>query len=176
MVVDFPHLTTYNMIVRGVNAVRLYLETTMFNYYFDVEREFHADTVRLFEEIRAGKHEAYSSEYAVIELRKAPEPKRSAMLALIDKYNIATLDIDEVSDRLADLYVEHNIIPIKYRLDGAHIAIAALHGLDYVLSFNFQHINKMKTKRMTELINLNEGYKGITICTPMEVLDNEDSE
>jgi Fic family protein len=29
---------------------------------------------------------------------------------------------------------------------------------------------------MMELINLNEGYKGIVVCTPMEVLDNEDSE
>jgi hypothetical protein len=43
--------------------------------------------------------------------------------------------------------------------------------LDCVLSFNYQHINKLKTRRMTENVNLNEGYKGITICTPMEVLN-----
>jgi predicted nucleic acid-binding protein len=159
-----------------VDAVKLYLETTMFNYYFDAEREFHADTVRLFEVIRAGGYEAYTSEYTVLELRKAPKPKRSNMLALIDEYNIAMLDIDAESDRLADLYVEHSIIPLKYRIDGAHIAIAAINGLDFILSFNFQHINKLKTKRMTELVNLSEGYKGIIICTPMEVLDNDESE
>jgi len=28
---------------------RIYLETTMFNYYFDTERDSHADTVRMFE-------------------------------------------------------------------------------------------------------------------------------
>ena len=64
----------------------------------------------------------------------------------------------------------------KYRLDGAHIAIASISGLDCVLSFNFQHINKLKTKRMTENVNLSEGYKGITICTPIEVLENEETE
>jgi hypothetical protein len=148
----------------------------MFNYYFDAEREYHADTIRLFEEIRVGKYEAYTSEYTVIELRNAPEPKRGNMLSLIDKCHIITLDLDEEAERLADVYIENGIMPIKYRLDGTHIAIAAVHDLDYILSFNFQHINRVKTKRMTELINLQEGYKGITICTPMEVLDNEESE
>ena len=44
------------------------------------------------------------------------------------------------------------------------------------MSFNFQHINKLKTKRMTEAINLAEGYKGVTICTPMEVFDDDEAE
>jgi hypothetical protein len=69
------------------------------------------------------------------------------------------------------LYVQNGVIPVRYRIDAIHIAIASVNGLDYVLSFNYQHINKLKTKRMTENINLIEGYKGVVICTPMEVLD-----
>ena len=145
----------------------------MFNYYFDTDRDGHEDTVRLFEAIGAGEYDGYTSEYAVYELMDSSEPKRTNMLELIEKYKIITLNISEESDRMADLYVQNKIIPLKYRLDAAHIAIASIHGLDCVLSFNFEHINKLKTKRMTELVNLNEGYKGITICTPMEVLDNE---
>ena len=34
---------------------KIYLETTMFNYYLDTDRDAHADTVKLFEEIAAGK-------------------------------------------------------------------------------------------------------------------------
>jgi hypothetical protein len=45
-----------------------------------------------------------------------------------------------------------------------------------MFNYYFQHINKLKTKRMTELINLSEGYKGITICTPMEVFDDDETE
>ena len=148
----------------------------MFNYYFyyfDTDRDGHGDTVRLFKAIGDGKYEGYTSEYAVYELLDSPEPKRTNMLELIEKYNIVTLNISEESDRMADIYVQNKIIPLKYRLDAAHIAIASIHGLDCVLSFNFQHIIKLKTKRMTEIINLNEGYKGIIICTPMEVLDDE---
>jgi hypothetical protein len=62
-----------------VDALKLYLETTVFNYYIDTERDGHGDVIRLFEYIRAEKHKAYTSEYVEIELQKAQEPKRSAM-------------------------------------------------------------------------------------------------
>ena len=156
--------------------MKLYLETTMFNYFFDAERDGHADTVRLFEEIGKGKYEGYTSEYVTLELQKAGDPKRSDMLALIEKYGITLLDFEDEAIRLANLYVENKIIPSKYLLDGAHIGISSFHNLDCVLSFNFQHINKLKTKEMTALVNLREGYKGIIICTPMEVLENEEAE
>jgi len=42
---------------------KVYLETTLFNYYFDEDRDAHADTVRLFEDIAAEKYEAYTSAY-----------------------------------------------------------------------------------------------------------------
>jgi len=38
------------------------LETTLFNYYFEPGRDAHADTVRLFKEIAAGKYEACTKE------------------------------------------------------------------------------------------------------------------
>jgi hypothetical protein len=145
----------------------------MFNYYFDEERDGHADTVRLFEEIREGKHEAYTSEYALFELQEAPEPKRSRMLALVEEYNVTILLISAESDRMADLYITKAIIPIRFRDDSAHIAIASINNLDCILSYNFQHINRLKTKVMTERINHKEGYNGIVICTAKEVLEDE---
>jgi len=98
------------------------------------------------------------------------------MLALIDKYNIRVLEIDEETDRLANVYVGEKIMPAKYALDSAHISTATINRLDCVVSFNFQHINKLKTKEMTALVNIREGYRSVIICTPMEVLENEETE
>jgi len=156
--------------------MKLYLETTMFNYYFDTERDGHTDTVRLFEAIGRGEYEGYTSEYVTLELKRAKEPKRSEMLSLINKYGITLLDFEDEAIRLANLYVDYKIIPQRKLLDGAHIGIASYHNLNCILSFNFEHINKLKTKDMTALVNLREGYKGIIICTPMEVLENEEAE
>jgi len=153
--------------------MKLYLETTMFNYYFDTERDGHADTVRLFEVIGRGEHEGYTSEYTIGELLNSSEPKQSKMLTLIEKNNITVLPITRESDLLADLYVSEGILPAKFRLDGAQIAISAIHGLDYVLSYNYQHINRAKTKLLTDRINHKQGYGSILICTAKEVLDDE---
>jgi len=155
---------------------KIYLETTMFNYYFDVDREAHGDTVKLFQEIQAGKYEAYTSAYVVDELEAAEEPKRSNMLALIGEYNITVLDFSDESQDLTDIYVKEGIISAKYRYDGLHIACATTNDLDYIFSLNFKHINKIKTKTMTGVTNVREGYKPITIASPMEVTEDDENE
>ena len=145
----------------------------MFNYYLDVDRDGHADTVRLFEAIGAGKYEGYTSEYVEIELRRAPDPKRRRMLALFDQYGLTCLGAEDEAYRLADLYVSRKIIPERFRFDGTHIAIAAIHGLDCICSYNFKHINRVSTKIMTARVNNEEGYVSIVICTAREVLEDD---
>ena len=153
--------------------MKLYIESTLFNYFFDSERDGHADTVQLFEAICAGKYEAYTSEYTVYELNDAPEPKQRRMMSLIEEYNITLLPITDESEKLSDVYVSENIFPARFRIDGAHVAIASIHGLDYVLSYNFQHINRARTKLLTGRVNNTKGYGTVLICTAKEVLEDE---
>jgi predicted nucleic acid-binding protein len=163
--------------VLGVlRQMKLYLETTVFNYYFDAERDGHDDTIRLFEEIRAGKHEAYTSVYAYNELDVASEPKRSKMLALVEEYGITLLDITNESDNLAALYIAENIIPARFLTDASHISVASIHSLDCIVSYNFKHINRVKTKLLTGRVNRAHNYGNAVICTAKEVLDDESDE
>ena len=152
---------------------RIYLETTVFNHYFDKDREAHVATVKLFKDIRAGKYEAYTSAYVVEELEDAAEPKRSNMLALIGKYSIKVLGVNDEAERLAEIYVKDGVIPARFIYDGLHIAIATTNDLECIFSLNFKHINKLKTKNMTGVINLREGYRQVTIASPMEVESDE---
>ena len=109
-----------------IGKLRLYLETTVFNYYFDTDRDGHEDVVRLFEAIGAGRYEGYASWYVTDELRAAPEPKRSAMLSLIEQYGIAVLESTSEAARLAEIYLKSEIIPSSYRLDSLHVAAASV--------------------------------------------------
>jgi len=158
-----------------MRKLKIYLETTLFNYYFDEDREAHPATVRLFEDIAAGKYEAYTSDYTVGELEDTKSEKREKMLALIGQYGITVLGLDKEAEQLADTYVEQGIIPIKYRTDGVHIAVAAVNDLDLIISMNFQHIVKRKTKLGTGSINALRGYRAVEIYNPMEVNDDENS-
>jgi len=145
----------------------------VFNYYFDEDRDGHADTVRLFETIAAGDYVAYTSEYVVRELSNAKEPKRDKMLKLIEKYNITVLRITQESDSLAATYINEGVLTANHRYDCSHIAVASVHGLDCVLSFNYTHINKLRTKERVAVVNAKKDLKGIIICNPLEVLDDE---
>jgi predicted nucleic acid-binding protein len=156
---------------------KIYLETTIFNHYFDTDREGHADTIKLFEEMQAGKYVAYTSIYVTDELeRTKDDKKRLNMLALIGEYNMTVISADYEARRLADIYVSEGVIPAAKRYDSLHIAAATIYELDCILSFNFKHINRLKTKTFTALINVKEGYKPIMIATPGEVVEHGDEE
>ena len=152
---------------------RIYLETTMFNYYFDVDRDAHADAVTLFEECASGKFEPYTSDYVLAELEATSTEKRRKMLALIDKYNITVLAITDKSDELAHRYIVEGALPPSALLDASHIAAASVYALDMVISLNFRHIVRDRTIEMTGAINTLLGYPTVKIKSPMEVIDNE---
>jgi len=73
---------------------------------------------------------------------------------------------------LAREYIEKGIIPAKYEDDAFHIAVASVNDLDAIVSWNFTHIVKLKTKREVSGINALMGYKPIEICSPQEVVEN----
>jgi predicted nucleic acid-binding protein len=153
---------------------KIYLESTIFNHFFDTDRDAHAATIKLFKEIRDGKYEAYTSLYVTDELEAAQEPKRSMMLGLITEYDVKVLDMSDEARDLADMYVNEGVIPVKFTYDALHIAVATTNDLEYVLSLNFKHINKVKTKTMTSTINIREGYRPVTIASPMEVVEDDE--
>jgi len=154
---------------------KIYLETTLFNYYFDTDRDAHAATVRLFEQIAAGKYGAYTSGTVVEELERAPEPKKSMMLALLKTYNITVLPSSDEAKKLADIYIAGGIIPPRYRTDAIHIAVATVNGLESIISMNFQHIVNLKTQHMTNVANILNGYLPVEIISPMEIVNNENT-
>lgn len=154
---------------------KVYLETTIFNFYFaDDDPEKKADTLKLFQEIKDGKYETFTSAYVLDEIQLAPEPKQARMSNLIKEYNIPVLPAQIEVRRLAEIYVQDGIIPSKYATDALHIAITTVNDLDFIVSYNFKHIVKRKTILLTEIVNLREGYKKIGIFSPTEVIENDD--
>jgi len=151
---------------------KIYLETTLFNYYFEPEREAHADTVRLFDEIKQGKYEAFTSIAVVEELEKAPDEKRNRMIDLLKKCPITILQVSEEVKTLAIQYVAAEILPLNSLTDAQHIAAATVYEMDMIVSLNFKHIVRRKTVEMTGFFNLRAGYKPVAIYSPMEIVEN----
>ena len=98
------------------------------------------------------------------------------MLALMSKYNVSILQDEHEAQYLADIYINEGVIPANKRFDGLHISIATVNDLDYIFSYNFHHINRDKTKKMTSVNNIREGYKPITITLASEVVEHGTNE
>ncbi len=158
-----------------MKILKIYIETTVLNFYFAEDaREKMEDTHKLFDEINQGKYKAFISMSVIREISKAPEEKRKTLFDIINKYGIVILDDDPEAERIADIYVQEGIMPAKYIADGLHIALATIHNMDIIVSWNFKHIVKRKTILMTNVINNKEGYKNIDIYSPSEVIENNE--
>ena len=107
------------------------------------------------------------------EIGKTRGLKRERLLSLINTYKIPWLEVTPECMELTEKYMGREIFPSKYRDDGLHIAIATVHQIDVVVSWNLRHMVKLRTRREVKAINIVEGYKEIEICTPMEVIESD---
>ena len=153
---------------------KIYIETTLFNFYFDEKMgEDHKATLRLFEMIAEGRYIPYTSSYAIEELENAPPEKRNKMTELIKQYDITVIYSNDVIEKMADIYISEGMISEKKRTDSLHMAAAAVNGLDMIITMNLRDICKLKTKQMIGRINKQQGYRNVAICSPREVVENE---
>ena len=153
-----------------MTKLKAYIETSVFNRYFEDGREHSQATKALFAKIAAGEIQGFTSDAVIDEISNAQSPKKEAMLSLVVSHKMSTLLVDARADNLADSYVKAEIVPLRFRADAIHIATAAVNGMDCIVSLNFRHINKVKTKLMTEAINKLQGYGNPEICSPEEVI------
>jgi predicted nucleic acid-binding protein len=154
-----------------MKSIKYYLETTVFNFVFaDDAPEKREITKKFLETISESNSQTFISNIVIAEINRAPESKKTQMLELIEKYNPNVLEQNEESEELAKRYIEEDIIPKKYDADAFHIAVATVNDIDVIISWNLEHIVKLKTKIAVEGINRFLGYKTIEIVTPEEAL------
>jgi len=67
-------------------------------------------------------------------------------------------------------------LPKKAEVDAFHIAIAAVHDMDYLLTWNCTHIANAELSRRIIQICKASGYEAPTICTPLELLKESPDE
>jgi len=152
----------------------IYLDTSVLNFFFeDMGLEKANSTKELFREIRNGKFNAYISELVLREIGRTQGQKRERLLSLINTYKIPWLEVTPECIELTEKYMGRKLFPSKYRDDGLHIAIATVHQIDIVVSWNLRHMVKLRTRREVKVVNISEGYKEIEICTPMEVIESD---
>lgn len=148
--------------------IKIYLDTSVISALFDEknpERQFL--TQRFFGQIET--FDTYVSEVVLAEIDKTKDlPLQKKLRNTAISFKI--LPIDEESRALADQYVKQRAIPSDYTEDALHISIASVNKMEYLLSWNFEHIVKVKTRKIVNLVNTSLGYPDLEIATPAELI------
>ncbi|HLF84515.1 MAG TPA: PIN domain-containing protein [Blastocatellia bacterium] len=82
---------------------------------------------------------------------------------------IPILSLTDQATQLADELVRRGALPKKATVDALHIAIAAAHQVDYLLTWNCKHMANAAMRGTIETICRSAGLRPPIICTPEEL-------
>lgn len=105
----------------------------------------------------------------VIEEAGKGDPK-AAELRVGALADIPMLEITDNALVFAKLLISRRILPQKAVDDSLHIALSVFHGIDYLLTWNFRHIDNAETKPIIRKLCSDMGYAYPEICTPVELM------
>ena len=157
-----------------MNAKTVYVETSIVSYLAgrasrDLLIAACQQATREWWQDQRERYELYTSQLVLAEAAAGdPESakRRLAYLEGIPELRVTT----EVGD-LARALVTQGALPSKAEADALHIAVAAVHRMDLLLTWNCRHIDNPATKPMVRSVCLAAGYLCPEICTPIEILE-----
>jgi hypothetical protein len=71
---------------------------------------------------------------------------------------------------LSEALIQVGALPKKAIGDSLHIALSAVHGVDYLLTWNYRHIDNAENKPLIRSVCLTHGHRYPEICTPQELM------
>jgi hypothetical protein len=145
--------------------LKIYLDTSVPNAYLDAKNLYRQEITKRFW-IRLNEYYVVISDLVIKEMQAAGnENLRANLINLVKDFESLSTNDDDV-EALSKEYVNKGIIPTKHIEDSIHIATATVNSVDILVSWNFEHIVKLKTKREVNAVNTLLGYNPIEIVEP----------
>ncbi len=147
---------------------RIYIDTSVVGGYFD--EEFKETTVRLFDRLNNNEIVFVVSDLLDLELINAPRHVREHLLTYsADKFQ--RVELTEEAIKLADTYIDEKVVGKTSLEDCRHIALATIHKVDVLASWNFKHIVNLDRIKGYNSVNLRLGYSMIEIRSPKDLVN-----
>ncbi len=155
---------------------RVYIETTIVSYWTakasrDVVIAGHQEATRGLWPLLGSQFEGYVSALVHEEAKRGDPVQAEKRLAAIEPFSV--LEIDDEAQELARRLMAGSAIPEEHPEDALHIALAAVNGMDVLITWNFTHINNPFTCLMIRQVIDNQGYEPPAICSPDELLESD---
>lgn len=148
---------------------RLYLETTIPSYLTawtsrDLVMAGHQQVTREWWERRRGDFAIYISTFVLDEAGSGDPSAARRRLEFLEHLPLLASTVPALE--LADRLLRECRLPARAATDAVHIALATVHGMDYLLTWNCTHLANAEIIPKVRSVCENAGYVCPMICTP----------
>ena len=147
---------------------RIYIDTSIVGGHFDTE--FKEATLKLFERLDDGQIIFIVSDLLDLELLNAPQQVRD-LLKNYSSDKFQRIELTHEALQLADRYIAEKVVGKTSIEDCRHIALATIHKVDVLASWNFKHIVNLERIKGYNSVNLKLGYAMIEIRSPKDLIN-----
>jgi hypothetical protein len=152
---------------------KVYVETTVVSYLVadpthDVIQSAHQQVTREWWSRRA-RFDLFVSRPVLTEAGRGDATAAARRLEALA--GIPILSVGRGTGTLANRLLRTGTLPPKARLDAVHVAIAAMNGMDYLVTWNLRHLANAAIRGKIEEACRKAGLHPPIICTPEELME-----
>ena len=153
---------------------KVYVETSVISYLSarpsrDLVVAAHQEITRQWWDNERSKYDLYISEAVIREASAGDIQAAAQRIALLEVFPI--LDINSDVEMLSLEILAKGAIPPEAALDALHIAVAAWHGANYLLTWNCRHIASAHVRPRIDALCRARGIASPQLCTPEELME-----
>ncbi|MFO0792371.1 MAG: type II toxin-antitoxin system VapC family toxin [Pirellulales bacterium] len=151
----------------------VYLETTFISYLVarpsrDLLVAAHQRITQDWWDHRRAAFRCVVSQTVIDESSRGNEAEVHKRLAIIS--GLLILEVSAEAESLTRSIMVSGVLPPHAFPDAAHVAISAVHALDYLLTWNCKHLANAQIGRKMAMVCQQLGYRMPIICTPEELM------
>jgi len=150
----------------------VYIETSVIGYLSarpsrDIITAGHQQTTHEWWATERGNFSIYASPLVLREASGGDPAAASVRLQWLE--SVPLLAITPQAERLSEIFIQKAALPAKSVADALHIAIAAFHRINFLLTWNCKHIANAIKRPLIESICRESGFEPPILCTPDEL-------
>jgi predicted nucleic acid-binding protein len=153
---------------------KVYLDTTIPSYYFDQRESLasYIEVTRQWWEEMSGDYDLFVSDAVLQELNEGNYPGKKDVMQFVS--TIPLFPIVSDIEQIVEFYIANYVMPKTLVGDAVHLAYASYFDIDYLLTWNCNHLANANKRKHIRIINGRLGLSTPEIITPLELFKEEE--
>jgi len=154
---------------------KVYLDSTIPSLYFDEREVLRAftDVTRKWWSEMPGYYDLYISDAVLQELSDGNYPRKDEIIQLVSTIPLLPLASD--LEQIVEFYIANYVMPRSLVGDAVHLAYASYFDIQYLLTWNCNHLANANKRKHIRVINARLGLSTPEIVTPLELFKEENN-